>query len=95
MAPVEDEPVEEEIHIKDDEEVEPLRMATDPTMPSPEDVELHERMHVPHRDWFKWCNLGRGRGTPHRHTGASTVPIVGVDYFFITSEGVKKRRGLP
>ena len=95
MAPVEEASVEEEIHIKNDEEVEPLRMAKDPKMPSPEDVELHERMHVPYRDWCKWCNMGRGRGTPHRHTGASTVPIVGVDYFFITSEGVKKRRELP
>ncbi len=32
MAPVEDASVEEEIHIKDDEEVEPLRMAKDPKM---------------------------------------------------------------
>jgi hypothetical protein len=55
VAPVEDEPVEEEIHIKDDEEVEPLRMAKDPKMPSQEDVELHDRTHVPYRDWCKWC----------------------------------------
>ena len=47
MAPVEDASVEEEIHIKDDEEGEPLRMAKGPKMPSPEDVDLHERMHVP------------------------------------------------
>ncbi len=39
--------------------------------------------------------MGRGRGTPHRHTGPSTVPIVGVGYFFIASEGVQKRRDLP
>ena len=95
MAPVEELQVEEEIHIEDDEDVEPLRMAKDPKLPSPEDVELHERMHVPYRDWCKWCNMGRGRGAPHRHTGPSTVPLVGVDYFFITSEGVKKRKDLP
>ena len=95
MAPVEELPVEEEIHIEDDEDVEPLRMAKGPELPSPEDVGLHERMHVPYGDWCTWCNMCRGRGTPHRHTGPSTVPLVGVDYFFITSEGVQKRRELP
>jgi hypothetical protein len=96
MAPVEEEAsVEDEIRIEDDEEVEPLRIAKNPKLPSPEYVELHERMHVPYRDWCKWCNMGRGRGTPHRHTGPSTVPIVGVDYFFITRGGVKKRGDLP
>ena len=85
----------EEIHIEDDEEVEPLRMAKDPKLPSAADVEVHDRTHVPYRDWCKWCNMGRGRGTPHRHSGPSTVPIVGVDCFFITGEGVKKRKDLP
>ncbi len=94
MAPVEEASVEEEIHIEDDEDVEPLRMAKDPKLPSPEDVELHERMHVPYRDWCNWCNMGRGRGTPHRHTGASTAPIVGVDYFFLTKGGVHTRKEL-
>ena len=40
------------------------------------------------------CNLDRGRGIPHRHMRGSMVPIVGVDYFYITSAGVKKRNEL-
>ena len=38
--------------------------------------------------------MGRGRGAPHRRRGESTVPIIGIDYFFITSGGVKKRNEL-
>ena len=78
----------EEINIEEAEDVEPLRMANDPRLPSAVDVELHERMHVPYRDWCKWCNMGRGRGVPHTHSRGPTVPIVGVDYVFIAGDGV-------
>ena len=44
---------EEEITIEEAEDIEPLRMAKDPRLPSAADVELHERMHVPYRDWCK------------------------------------------
>ena len=99
MAPLEEDDAEqeeelEEITLEDEEDVEPLRTAKDPKLPSAADVELHDRDHLPFRDWCKWCNLGRGRGTPHRHMRGSMVPIVGVDYFYITSAGVKKRNEL-
>ena len=86
--------MKEEVHGEEGEDVEPLRLARNPKLPSAEDVEAHDRVHIPFRDWCKWCNLGRGRGIPHRHAGGSSIPIVGVDYFFITSEGVKKRKEL-
>ena len=38
---------EEEISTEEAEDVEPLRMAKGPRLPSAADVELHERMHVP------------------------------------------------
>ena len=38
--------------------------------------------------------MGRGRGAPHSKRGSSTIPIVGLDYFFITSGGVKFRKEL-
>ena len=31
--------------------------------------------------------MGRGTGTPHRAGGISMIPIIGVDYFYITSGG--------
>ena len=57
-------------------------------------MELHDCMHVPYRDSCKLCNMGRGRGMPHTHSQGSPVPTVGVDYFLITSEGIKKRKEL-
>ena len=95
MAPLEDETTEgEEISIEDDEDVEPLKMARDPKLPSPELVEAHNRIHLPYRSWCKWCFMGRGRGLPHMLTQGSAIPRVGIDYFFITGEGVKKRKEL-
>jgi hypothetical protein len=94
MAPLEEQTEEEDIQTEDGEDVEPLKLARNPKLPSAADIEAHDRVHIPYRDWCKWCNLGRGRGIPHRHGGGSSVPIVGIDYFFITSEGVKKRKEL-
>ena len=35
---------------------------------------------------------GHGVGHPHRATGlASRVPVVGIEYLFISKEGVKRR----
>ena len=35
--------------------------------------------------------MGRGRGEPHKRThDESSIPAVDIDYFFITSGGVKK-----
>ena len=31
---------------------------------------------------------------PHTHSRGSSVPIVGVDYFFMTGEGLKRRKEL-
>ena len=92
MAPIGDQPEEEQdAEIEEDVgDVEPLKKARDPKLPSAADIAEHELTHIPYRDWCKWCNLGRGRGIPHRQGGDSAVPIVGTDDFFITSEGVNR-----
>ena len=76
-------------------EAAPLRKPTIPVMPSLAEVEEHRRTHWPYRTWCKFCNMGRGLGEqrggrdqPH------AIPIVGVDYFFITTEGFKLRKEL-
>ena len=38
--------------------------------------------------------MGQGRGDQHRSGPESTIPRIGVDYFFITSGGLKKRADL-
>ena len=74
------------------EEAENVKHAVDPGTPTSKQGEEHRETHIPFRSWCKWCVLGRGRGIQHRKTGASTVPIVGLDYFFLTKGGVRGRK---
>ena len=96
VAPLGGQPGEEQdAQIEEDVgDVEPLKKARGPRLPSAADIAEHELTHIPYRDWCKWCNLGRDRGIPHRHGGDSSVPIVGIYYFFIASEGVERRKEL-
>ncbi len=85
------------IEIKDDgtEETENIKIAPDPGQPTGRQVEEHrQRCHLPYRLWCKWCLMGRGRGAPHSKRGSSAIPIVGLDYFYITRGGVKFRKEL-
>ena len=97
IAPLEDELEEGEVSIDEDQsqEAETIKHATDPKDPTPEQLEAHRTGgHYPYRIWCKWCILGRGLGMQHKPTDGSAVPVVGIDYFFITSGGVKKRNEL-
>ena len=54
--------------------------------------EQHGADHYPFRSWCKFCIMGRGVGQPHSVVmEESKVLLVGLDYFSITSEGVKRR----
>ena len=102
----EEEEEEEEVQINNDEnsaevgedpaaEEEVVRIASDPGQPSHKQVEEHRtRGHIPYRSWCQWCNLGRGRGQPHRARPDSAIPIGALDYFFLTEAGVKFHSGL-
>ena len=70
------------------EEAEPIKHAVDQGKPTDLQVEEHRETHIPPRSWCKWCVLGRGRGLMHKKSPGSTVPIVGMDYFFLTKGGV-------
>jgi hypothetical protein len=96
IAPTEEDAIAEgEISVDGNgEEAEPMKHAADPGPPTMKQVEEHRETHVPFRSWCKWCVLGRGRGMQHRKAGTSTVPIVGVDYFFLTKGGVRTRKEL-
>ena len=67
VAPVEDGVVEGDvIHAEDvegDEDVETSKVARDPKLPTPEQIEEHNCTHLPFRDWCSFCIMGRGRGS--------------------------------
>ena len=87
MAPLDEVVAEGAVDIEGDDDFEPLKKAANPRLPTPDEVEQHNRTHIPFRSWCKWCVAGRGRGAQHRKAPESSVPIVGIDYFYITSGG--------
>ena len=73
------------------EEVQPAKKAPDPVLPSPAEIEAHRETHLPFRSWCLDCMLARSMGELHkrRQEGrTSTVPVVAMDYFFMTSSEV-------
>ena len=73
-------------------EVENIKPMKDPGNPTLEQLEEHRAPHLPYRSWCRWCVLGRGRGRRHVSASASDIPIIGIDYFFITDGGVNTRK---
>ena len=90
-------PASEEVNIEEelDTETAPPKIAPDPGQPTSKQMAEHRVIHSPYRIWCKFCVMGRGRGTPHgRSDNHSRTAVVGVDYFFITRDGVKRRSQL-
>ena len=87
---------EGEIEIEDepDQEVEAVKLSRDPGQPTAKEMEEHRCTHLSYSLWCKFCVMGRGRGMPHKHSSGSVIPIIGVDYFFITVTGVVGRKEL-
>ena len=80
-----------EIEIGTSEDVDPLQTAPSPVLPSAKVVEEHRHLHIPYRDWCKFCVLGRGTSFLHRRSGSSWIPQVALDYFYITAGALKVR----
>ena len=96
LLDIEDGEEGDEVKIEDDidEEVEPVKVATDPGKPTERQIEEHRATHLPFRSWCRWCVLGRGRGLQHRARIGSVIPIIGLDYFFLTSAGIVMKKEL-
>ena len=85
LAPLQDVVAEGVVEIEGEDDAEPLNKASNPRPPTAAEVEEHSRAHIPGRSWCKWFVEGRGRGEQHRAGPGSSVPIVGLDCFFIAS----------
>ena len=77
-----------------DTEVEPVRTAADPGKPTERQIEEYRASHLPFRSWCRWCVLGRGRGLQHRACTGPVIPVIGLDYFFLTGAGVVLQKEL-
>ena len=80
------------LDLDEEQEVEEVPKVPDQWQPSEAEMEDHRCDHCPYRSWCKWCVMGRGRGQQHNAAKSeSSVPLVGIDYFFITKGGVRSR----
>ena len=81
-----------------DEDVEKLRVAPSPQMPSAAEVEEHRITHYPFRSWCKECiegrALGERRGQNSHGPSERLVTTIGIDYFFMTGKGMMSRSEL-
>ncbi len=100
IAPVEDDRERGEEVVIDEEtsaDVQDNKVAPDPFMPSAAEVENHRITHMPYRSWCRECVEGRALGERRQPRSAheSRIPVIGMDYFFMTSKGLMTRDELP
>jgi len=72
----------------DDEEHGAERPVTrrDPTAPTRQEYEEHQRCHIPYRNWCPPCVLGRGKQNPHKKGDEGEgkgIPGFHIDYWFM------------
>ena len=100
--PVEDNSAQEGIADAEDEtnggaeELSDLKFPNIPVKPDDAEVEKHRKTHWPYRSWCDSCNAGRGLGEQRGRGkgGPHDIPVIGIDYFFITAEGIKGKKEL-
>ena len=60
--------------------------------PTQKEREEHEATHVPFRDWYAHCMMGRGRTnhhvTKHKSEDQSRRPTIAMDYYFMKVKSV-------
>ena len=83
-----------------EEEAEPKRIAPSPVLPTAAEIEDHRITHFPYRDWCPHCVAARGLGerrgakTPEWQYKRHMIPIVALDYFYLTGAGMKTKKEL-
>ena len=78
------------------EEQSNLKFPNIPVKPDEAEVEKHRKTHWPYRSWCDCCNEGRGLGEQRGRGkgGPHDIPVIGIDYYFITTDGIKARKEL-
>ncbi len=74
-----------------EEDVEQFKVAPSPLLFSPSEVEDHRITHYPYRSWCKFCAMCKALGEKRPGNAGRMIHVVGVDYFYITTGGLKTR----
>ena len=77
----------------DDEEIAPPKRQASPDQPTASEVADHDLTHLNYRAWCPDCVEAFGRECAHHATDTSgrVVPLVSVDYCFLTDKGIVLR----
>jgi hypothetical protein len=61
----------------------------DPKLPSQEEVEEHQKTHLPFRNWCRHCIRGKGKEAPHfKGSQTPNIPEFHLDFMFMGEEDV-------
>ena len=75
------------------EEVQRQRVVASPTLPTLSELQKHRITHLPYRAWCPDCVEAFAREMAHHQSSLERreFPLISVDYFFLSSEGVITR----
>ena len=79
--------------LRDVETTEEGQVASRPSAvwkPPKAEVIEHNLTHIPFRNWCRYCVRGRAVNGTHPHTcgGEGGIPVISVDYFWMTEDNV-------
>ncbi len=75
--------LEDKHYNSDGNETPNIKVATNPSAPTQEEVEQHCIVHLPYRTWCPHCVRGKGRDDAHNTTyNEHRVPTLSIDYGF-------------
>ena len=78
-----------------EEDIEELRVAPSPTLPTESEVAEHRITHYPYRSWCKYCVMCKALGEKRQGgNNDKRIPVVSMDYFFMTSGDLVARAEL-
>ena len=73
----------------EEQEYQMRKQPPDPKLPSAQEIEDHRLDHFPFRNWCPHCMAGRALGEQRGGQDCEhKVPIIGLDYFFVTKERI-------
>ena len=73
------------------------RALPSPIMPTVSEIREHKTTHLPYRSWCDECVEAFAREWPHLSSdgsGARTIPVIHMDYAYLTEKGLFRRSEL-
>ncbi len=64
-----------------------VKIITNPSAPTQEEIDKHNILHLPYRTWCPHCVRGKGRDDAHAATNREhKIPTLSIDYAFLSGK---------